>query len=73
MAYSDEVLRKNLALLYRRLLKEKYNLRYSDKEYFSSWIGNEFRKNKHLKDQREIRHVVNQGLILLRRSLGGLI
>jgi len=54
--------------LYRQLLRYGQSLRFTDQQYFSQRIRQEFEKGRHLKDAADIEHAVKKGQELLRKS-----
>ncbi|XP_051898886.1 MIEF1 upstream open reading frame protein-like [Pristis pectinata] len=59
--------------LYRALLREGRSLRYTDREFYYSFIKREFRKNQHLTGEDEKVKQLEKGLYFLESKLGGLV
>ena len=54
--------------LYRQLLRYGQNLRYTDKEYFSARIRQEFEKCRHLRDEGEVDFALGKAEALLKKG-----
>ncbi|XP_078093549.1 mitochondrial ribosome and complex I assembly factor AltMIEF1-like [Mustelus asterias] len=59
--------------LYRALLRQGRNLRYTDRDYYYTFIKREFRKNQHLTDEEEKVKQLEKGIYFLNNKLGGLV
>ncbi|XP_078286719.1 mitochondrial ribosome and complex I assembly factor AltMIEF1-like [Rhinoraja longicauda] len=59
--------------LYRTLLREGRSLRYTDREFYYSFIKREFRNNQHLTGEEEKAQQLEKGLYFLESKLGGLV
>ena len=54
--------------LYRQLLRYGQNLRYTDKDYFSARIREEFEKYRHLSDESEIEWALKKAEAFLKKG-----
>ncbi|XP_061495173.1 mitochondrial ribosome and complex I assembly factor AltMIEF1 [Rhineura floridana] len=59
--------------LYRALLRQGRNLRYTDRDYYFASIRREFRKNQQLEQLKDKERQLEKGQLFLRSKLGGLI
>ncbi|XP_042121014.1 mitochondrial ribosome and complex I assembly factor AltMIEF1 [Peromyscus maniculatus bairdii] len=59
--------------LYRALLRQGRELRYTDRDFYFASIRREFRKNQKLEDLEAREKQLEKGLVFLRSRLGGLI
>ncbi|XP_041478628.1 MIEF1 upstream open reading frame protein-like [Lytechinus variegatus] len=59
--------------LYKRLLREGTNLRYTDQEFYKRSIQKEFRVHQAEKNQAEQQRQLDRGFYFLHSKLGGLV
>ncbi|KAM6436105.1 mitochondrial ribosome and complex I assembly factor AltMIEF1 [Liasis olivaceus] len=59
--------------LYRALLRQGRDLRYTDRDFYFTLIRQEFRKNQHLKQPEDKERHLKKGQAFLHSKLGGLI
>lgn len=59
--------------LYRALLRRGRELRYTDRDFYFTYIRREFRKNQKLEDLEAREKQLEKGLVFLHSKLGGLI
>lgn len=59
--------------LYRALLRQGRELRYTDRDFFLATIRREFRKNQKLQDPVARERQLEKGLVFLQSKLGGII
>ncbi|XP_042200912.1 MIEF1 upstream open reading frame protein-like [Callorhinchus milii] len=59
--------------LYRALLRAGQHLRYTDREYYYSYVKREFRKNQHLTEEQQRTQQLKKGIYFLNNKLGGLV
>lgn len=59
--------------LYRALLRQGRELRYTDRDFFLAAIRREFRKNQKLQDPVARERQLEKGLVFLQSKLGGII
>ncbi|XP_043918377.1 MIEF1 upstream open reading frame protein-like [Protopterus annectens] len=59
--------------LYRSLLREGRQLKYTDREFYLSFVQREFRKNKDLIRPEDKERQLEKGMFLLQNKLGGLV
>ncbi|XP_040610045.1 MIEF1 upstream open reading frame protein isoform X1 [Mesocricetus auratus] len=65
--------REAVLSLYRALLRQGRELRYTDRDFYFASIRREFRKNQKLEDQEAREKQLEKGLAFLHSKLGGLI
>ncbi|XP_078232275.1 mitochondrial ribosome and complex I assembly factor AltMIEF1 [Pogona vitticeps] len=65
--------REAVLTLYRALLRQGRGLRYTDREFYFSFIRREFRKNQHLKYLEDKERQLEKGQAFLHSKLGGLV
>ncbi|XP_054552003.1 MIEF1 upstream open reading frame protein isoform X3 [Talpa occidentalis] len=59
--------------LYRALLRQGRELRYTDRDFYLASIRREFRKNQKLEDPEARERQLEKGLVFLHSKLGGII
>ncbi|XP_023602390.1 MIEF1 upstream open reading frame protein [Myotis lucifugus] len=65
--------REAVLSLYRALLRQGRELRYTDRDFYLASIRREFRKNQKLEDPEARERQLEKGLVFLQRRLGGII
>ncbi|XP_070282963.1 mitochondrial ribosome and complex I assembly factor AltMIEF1-like [Myotis yumanensis] len=65
--------REAVLSLYRALLCQGRELRYTDQDFYLASICREFRKNQKLEDPEARERQMEKGLVFLQRRLGGII
>lgn len=65
--------RASVLSLYRALLRQGRELRYTDRDFFLATIRREFRKNQKLQDPVARERQLEKGLVFLQSKLGGII
>ncbi|KAI4576126.1 hypothetical protein CapIbe_004303 [Capra ibex] len=65
--------REAVLSLYRALLRQGRQLRYTDRDFYLASIRREFRKNQKLEDPEAREKQLEKGLVFLHSKLGGII
>lgn len=65
--------REAVLCLYRALLRQGRELRYTDRDFYFASIRREFRKNQKLENLEAREKQLEKGLVFLHSKLGGLI
>lgn len=65
--------REAVLRLYRALLRQGRELRYTDRDFYFASIRREFRKNQKLENLEAREKQLEKGLVFLHSKLGGLI
>lgn len=65
--------RKAVLSLYRALLRQGRELRYTDRDFYLAAVRREFRKNLKLADPEARERQLQKGLVFLHSKLGGLL
>lgn len=65
--------REAVLSLYRALLRQGRQLRYTDRDFYLASIRREFRKNQKLEDPEARERQLEKGLVFLHSKLGGLV
>ena len=65
--------REAVLSLYRTLLRQGRQLRYTDRDFYLASIRREFRKNQKLEDPEAREKQLEKGLVFLHSKLGGII
>ncbi|EQB77200.1 hypothetical protein CB1_000240006 [Camelus ferus] len=65
--------REAVLSLYRALLRQGRELRYTDRDFYLASIRREFRKYQKLEDPEARERQLEKGLVFLRSKLGGII
>ncbi|XP_075409715.1 mitochondrial ribosome and complex I assembly factor AltMIEF1 [Tenrec ecaudatus] len=65
--------REAVLSLYRALLRQGRELRYTDRDFYLASIRREFRKNQQLTDPEARAWQLEKGLVFLRSKLGGIV
>nr|XP_045016900.1 MIEF1 upstream open reading frame protein-like [Jaculus jaculus] len=65
--------REAVLSLYRALLRQGQELRYTDRDFYFASVRREFRKNQKLQDPVAREKQLEKGLVFLHSKLGGLV
>lgn len=65
--------REAVLSLYRALLRQGRELRYTDRDFYLASIRREFRKNQKLEDPKARERQLEKGLVFLHNKLGGIV
>ncbi|XP_052645624.1 MIEF1 upstream open reading frame protein-like [Harpia harpyja] len=65
--------REAVLTLYRALLRQGRGLRYTDRDFYLTFIRREFRKNRGLQQLEDKERQLEKGQAFLQSKLGGLV